>query len=306
MIRRASSFAIFVLALLTATARAQTPEDPTPEKPLPDLSAMMHLVEANERKSEKVRQDYIYNEINTFDERDSHDAIKKTESRDQEVFWLNGVPVARTLKKNGKPLTADEAKKEDERIDEVVKKAKERRDKKDAKGKETDPRGNDEITFARILELGEFSNERREIINGRPTIIVDYQGNPKAKTHNPGEAVFKELAGTVWIDEDDHTLQHLEGHFDHDFKLAGGLAVSVRKGTWFRAKFVKINGEVWLPEVLEGDGHARYLLFFSLNGHFQLHASNYRKFKASSTILPGVTTVDPAPPTEPPPIPPNF
>ncbi len=257
----------------------------------------MSQVEVNQRKSEKVKQDYIYDETNTFEERDSHNKVKKSESREQEVFWLNGVPVVRTLKKDGKPLSPDELKKEDERIDDTVRKAKERRDKADEKGKETDPRGHDEITFARILELGEFSHPRREIVAGRPTFVVDFQGDSKAKTRNAAEGVFKELAGTVWIDEQDRTLQRIEGHFDHDFKIAGGLAVNVKQGSWFKASFIKVNGEVWLPAAIEGDGHARYLLFFSLNGHLQLHTSNYRKFKATSTIMPGVTTVDP--PAEP-------
>ena len=292
-----NGYVLATLALLfcASAGAAQIQVAPTEDRPLPDIPALMRQVEANERKAEAIQHDYIYNQATTFEDRDSHDAIKKTESRDLEIFWLNGVPVGRTLKKNGKPLSEEELKKENERIDGVVQRAKERREKADAKGKETDPRGHDELTFARILELGSFSNPRREVVHGRDTILVDYQGDPKAKTHNYAEGVFRELAGTVSIDERDQTLQHLEGHFDHDFKIAGGLGVSVRQGTWFKATFVKINDEVWLPETMEGDGHARYLLFFSLNGHFLGHTSNYRKFKATSTILPGVTPVDPPP-----------
>jgi hypothetical protein len=292
----------FILSLsifLANPAYSQSP-DPTPEKPLPDINTLMRHVESNERKVETLQQNYLYDESTALDLRDSRDGTKKTETRDLEVFWLNGVPVRRTLKQNGKPLTPDELKKEDDRIDAIVKKAKERRAKADAQGKETDPHGHDELTFSRILELGAFSNPRRQPVNGRDTILIDYQGDPKAKTHNPGEGAFKELAGTLWVDEQDQTLQHLEGHFDHDFKVAGGLAVSVKQGTWFKATFVKVNDEVWLPASFEGDGHARYLLFFSLNGHFKASTRNYRRFKATSTILPGATKIDPdAPPDDP-------
>jgi hypothetical protein len=226
---------------------------------------------------------------------DSHGGIKKTQTSQLEVFWLNGVRVARLLQRNGKPLSPDELKKENDRIDNVVKKARQRRDKADEQGKETDSHGRDEITVSRILELGAFSNPRRILVGGRPTILIDYLGDPKAKTHNPAEGAFKELAGTISIDEQDHTLQHIEAHFNHDFKLMGGLAVDVKQGSWAKATFVKINDEVWLPSVIEADGHARYLLFFSLNGHFTGHTSDYRKFKATSTILPGATPVDPDP-----------
>jgi hypothetical protein len=281
------------ILLATSCALGARAQDLAAEKPLPDIPTLMRQVESNQRAFEAIEKDYIYRESSHFDSLDSHEGVKKSQSRDFEIFWINGVRVARTLAKDGKPLSADEATKENERIDSEVKKARERRDKADAQGKETDSRGHDEITASRILELGAFSNPRREQINGRDTIVVDYTGDPQAKTRNAAENAFRELAGTVWVDEQDKTLQHCEGHFDHDFKVGGGLVASVKQGTWFKFSARKINDEVWLPESLEFDGHARYLLFFSINGHGTVRASDYRKFKATSTILPGVTTVAP-------------
>ena len=86
--------------------------------------------------------------------------MKKTETREYDIFWVEGVPVQRLVKKNGKELSADEQKKENEQIDKEVAKAKEKRAKADAKGKETDPRGNELITVSRLLELGNFTNAR--------------------------------------------------------------------------------------------------------------------------------------------------
>jgi hypothetical protein len=288
--------ALAFCGLATAPVCAQ---EPMAEKPLPDIPTLMRQVEANERASEAIEKDYIYRVARHFDKLDSHEEVKESRDREIEVFWINGVEVARTLSRNGKALTPDEAKKENERIDAEVKKAKERRDKADAQGKDTDSHGNDEITVARILELGTFSNPRREVVGGRDTIVVDYTGDPHAKTRNSAESAFRELAGTVWIDEQDKVLQHCEGHFDHDFKVGGGLIASVKQGTWFKFNLRKINNEVWLPELLEFDGHARYLLFFSISGHGTVRSSDYRKFKATSTILPGVTAVDPASTTPP-------
>jgi hypothetical protein len=286
--------ALSVLSMLPISA-----QEPVAEKPLPDIPTLMRQVEANERAAEAIEKDYIYRVARHFDKLDSHQDVKESRDREVEIFWINGVEVARTLSRNGKPLTPDEANKENERIDSEVKKAKERRDRADAQGKETDSHGNDEITVARILELGTFSNPRREVVGGRDTIVVDYTGDPRAKTRNSAESAFRELAGTVWIDEQDKALQHCEGHFDRDFKVGGGLIASVKQGTWFKFSFRKINNEVWLPESLEFDGHARYLLFFSISGHGTVRSSDYRKFKATSTILPGVTTVDPAGPAQP-------
>ncbi len=285
-------------------AAAQTATEPAPaERPIPDISTLMRQVEAHQYAAEAAEKDYIYRMSNTFDEIDGSGKVKKTASREFEVFWLNGVRVARLLKKDGKELSADEKKKEDERIDKEVAKAKERRDKADAQGHQTDSAGHDEISFARMLQLGTFSNPRRQTVNGRPTILIDFAGDPKAKSHNESEAAFKELAGTVAVDEQDKAIQHLEGHFANTFKIGGGLVADIRKDTSFKADFRKINDEAWLPEAVDGSGHARVMLFFTLNGNLHSRTSDYRKFKATSTILPGVAPAppEPAPPVSTPP-----
>ncbi len=257
------------------------------------MTTLMQQVEANQRRFEALAQNYTYRETEQFEEFDSHQGLKKTKRREADVFWIDGVPIERTVTLDGKPLSADEQKKEADRVDKQAAKARERRDKADAQGKETDPRGHDLVTASRILELGTFSNPRRQVVNGRDTIVVDYTGNPKAKTHNAAESVFHELAGTVWVDEQDRVVQHAEGHFANDFKIAGGLVASVKKGTSFEGTFVKINNEVWLPQGFHARGQMRYLLFFSLNGEGQVEISDYRKFRASSTLLPNYTKVDP-------------
>ena len=191
----------------------------------------------------------------------------------------------RLVAKDGKPLTADEAKKENERIDKEVVKAKERRAKAEAKNRETNSRGDDLISASRLLELGKFTNERRVELNGRSTIVVDYAGDPNAKTHNPAENAVRDLVGTVWIDEADRTLVRAEGHFLNDFKVLGGLALDIRKGTNFSFRTRKINGEAWLPDQIDADGHVRALLFAGFTGRFHMTASDYRKFHTETKIV---------------------
>ena len=57
----------------------------------------------------------------------------------------------------------------------------------------------------------------------------------------------------------------------------------------------KVNEEVWLPTVIEGRGAARFLLFFNLNGSLRIDDAEFRKFKATSTLLPGVSAAEEEP-----------
>ncbi len=263
------------------------------ERPLPDIPALMHAVETNQKLSEAIEKNYIYQSMETEQEMDSHGGVKKTETREYEVFWLRGVQVRRLTGRDGKPVSADELKKENNRIDKEAAKASEKRVKAEEKGNETDPRGNEVITVSRLLELGSFTNARRVKLNGRDTIAVDFTGDPKAKTRNKEEEVIRDMAGTAWIDETDKVLAKGEGHFVNSFKIGGGLVVNIQKGTSFSFEQRKINDEVWLPAVIEGRGAARALLVFHFDGSLRAVESDYRRFKATSTILPGISTVGP-------------
>ena len=300
-----SSVALFLSAAIAQTIPATPVVNVAvtdSQQPLPDIPTLMHEVEAHQRSAELVEKDYIFREDSTLNERTSNGSLKKAEQRTYEIFWISGVRLARLVRKDGKDLPPDELKKENDRLDKEVLKARERREKADTKGKETDSHGREEVTVSRILELGTFSNPRRENVNGRPTILIDYAGNPSAKTRNPGEAAIKLLSGTVWVDEKDRNIQHAEGHFTNDFKIGAGLVASIRKDTSFKWTSVRINEEVWLLSTLDAQGQARFLLFFSLNGDAHIHASDYRKFKATSTIMPttqGATSTEQLPASPP-------
>ncbi len=264
-------------------------------RPLPDIVALMRDVEANERKAETVEKDYIYHSVETEVEKAANGQTKKTTVSEFDHYWIDGVPVQRLVRKNGKDLSAEELSHEDERIDKEVAKARERREQGDAKGKETDARGEEEITLSRLLELGAFTNPRRVQLDGRDTIAVDYAGDPKAKTRNRAEEVIRDIVGTAWVDEQDHVLARVEGHFANAFKIGAGLLVNVQKDTHFEMQQTKINNEVWLPANFSGEGAARALLFFNFNGSLHAVQSDYRKFRTTSTVLPGATTINPPP-----------
>ena len=279
-----------LLLLACAAAHAQdsagSPPGAAADRPLPDIPSLMRDVEANQRKAEATEKDYIYHSVETEQQLDSRGTVKKTTVTESDSYWLEGVPVRREVKKNGRPLSASELGKEDTRIDKDVASARDRRAKADAAGKATGPRGEDMVTVSRLLELGAFTNPRRVELNGRDTIAVDYAGDPRAHTRNRAEEIIRDMVGTAWIDEQDRMLVRAEGRFVNSFKVGGGLVVNIRKGTHFTAQMTKINDEAWLPAQIDAEGAARVLLFWNFDGRLEVSNSDYRKFRTSSTVLP--------------------
>jgi hypothetical protein len=279
------------LFFASALASAQQPAPPTspPDAviahPLPPIRELLLDVERNEKTTETARKDYTYHVHLEEQDLGGKGNVKKTTVTDSESMTVDGVRIDRVVARNGKPLTAEESLKESNRIDKEIARAKSRREKHEAKGQDSDSRGDVILPASRILELGTFSNPRRVDLDGRPTIVADYAGNPSVKARNPFEGIVRDLVGTVWIDEKDRVLVRGEGHFLNDFKVGGGLVLNIHKGLSFDFRTAKINGEVWLPASVDGQGSARILLLDHVNGRFRFVTSDYRKFRASSTII---------------------
>ena len=191
---------------------------------MPDIPTLLHEVELHQKASEAAQKEYLYKVTTIETELDSHGKLKKTTALVADSFTIDGIRVNRVTSRNGKDLTPDEQKAEIERTDKEIAKARERRRKAQAEGKEVDPNGRDEITVSRFLELGAFTHPRRELRNGRSTIAVDFTGDPKSKSHNAGESLIRDLAGTVWIDEQDRAIFRIEGHAVDNFHIGGGPA----------------------------------------------------------------------------------
>jgi hypothetical protein len=303
-----------LLLLASAGAFAQETTSSTPDKPspsaqdLPPIPQLLLDVERNEKVTDAAARDYTYHVRLQQLELDNNGDLKKSTTTDSESITIDGVRVERIVARDGKPLTPEETHKESDRIDKEVAKAKARREKLESQGKETNTNGDSFVTASRVLELGSFTNARRVDLNGRPTIVADYNGDPNAKTHSEFEKVFRDLVGTVWIDEHEHVLVRAAGHFLQNFKIGGGLVVDIKEGSSFEVHYGRINDEVWLPIEATGQGKIRFLLFTSFNGRVHRLTSDYRKFHSTSTIIDsnrligpdGQPIPDPAPPQPPP------
>ncbi len=279
--------------------RAQVPQPAGPQnpttadaQPLPDPRTLLLDVERNDKRLEALRKDYTYHVHLDAQQLRKDGSVKKAEVTDSESLTIDGVRVDRVVARDGRPLTPEEQAKENEKIDREVAKALDKQAKAARAGEETDDRGDTVMSVARILELGKFSNERRVEISGRPTIVLDYAGDPNAKTHSQVEGIMRDLVGVVWIDEADRVLVRGEGHFLNDFKIGGGLIANVHKGTRFQFETTRVADGVWLPASIDGQGSFRVLLFAGFDGRMNLRTSDYRRFRTSAKIVANGGKVD--------------
>jgi hypothetical protein len=257
----------FAIALSMAS---QTPAPQPGNAPLPDVRQLMLEVQAHQRQLDKIRENYTYTSLQTIQDLDSNGQVKKTETTENEDFFVNSHVIERTVKKDGKPLDGHEEQKETERVTKLVEKAE--------KTPPDQPLEGPTISISRVLEIMDVRNPRREVFRGRPTILFDFVGRKDAKTHGIAEDASKKLQGTLWIDEADRMVAHMEVSFDDNFHVAGGLVANVQKGSSFRFDQAPVNGEIWLPTGGEGNVLMRLLLVKGVRQHFLERDYDFKRF----------------------------
>jgi hypothetical protein len=144
---------------------------------------------------------------------------------------------------------------------------------------------------SRLLDIMEVRNPRRESYRGRPTILFDFIGRKDAKTHGLAEDASKKLKGTVWIDEADRQIAHLEVSFIDNFHVAGGLVANIQKGSNFHFDQAPVNGELWLPTGGEGTVQVRLLMVKNLRQHFVERDYDFKRFRVDAQTATDATVV---------------
>jgi len=269
---RAIRLVLTSAALLLPMVLARTQQ--AGSAPLPEIRQLMHEVEEHQKQLEKVRETYTYSSEQTVEDLDAGGRVTKTETGEHEDFFVNGHLIRRTVKKNGKALGAQEEQKETERVTKLVEKAE--------KTPPGEPLEGPSITVSRVLEIMDVRNPRRESYRGRATIVFDFVGRRDAKTHGLAEDMSKKLAGTIWIDEADRQVAHMEVMFNDNFRLLGGLVASIEKGSSFRFDQEAVNGEIWLPTGGAGTMEARVLLVKSYRQRFKERNYDFKRFRVET------------------------
>jgi hypothetical protein len=247
---------------------------------LPDAATMLREVEAHQKQLDKVRENYTFRAVQTVRQLDSSGNTKKVETEEHEVFFVNGHQVQKLVRKDGRDLSPDQARKEQDRVNKEVLKI--------SQPGYVNP-DKDEITVARLLEIVTFSRPRRVRLNERDTIVFDFAGDQHAKTHGRDEAALKKVSGTIWIDEADHEVSRMSATLDDNYHVGFGLVASVAKGSNMVFDQALIRNEAWLPTAIALHLQARAFMVAGFRADVEVRFDQYKKFQTDAVQQPGAT-----------------
>jgi len=217
---------------------------------------------------------------------DSNSNVKSQDSRAWETIVLSGEPYRRMLERNGKPLGADDQRKEQEKLDKAVAKIdhetpeeKERRladfEKKRQKDREF---------LMEVPNIYDFHVDGEAEIDGHLAWVIS--ATPKSgyepKLHD-AKPLLK-IKGKIWIDKGEYQWLRLEAE-TLDTISYGLFLARLNPGAKLVFEQTRVNDEVWLPkrEFMVGSGRLGLLKKVAMSQ--ELTWTNYRKFQVDSKVV---------------------
>jgi hypothetical protein len=257
---------------------------------LPDMKELFEKVDANQKQIDKIKENYAGTQVEEETEYDKNGKVTKKQINEYTFFYLHGDEVTTLVKKDGKALSEEQQKKENEKTQkhiEEVQKDQKKRDEKEEKAKEEgkeskESKDKDDPGIEVFLHVCQFVNPRRERFRGQDVLVFDFEPNPEYHPKSLEEKVVKELAGVIWIDEKAKDVVRLEAYFVGDVHIAGGLLANLQKGTGFTFEQAYINNEVWLPTYVEAHVGVRVLLVKGFRVSVITQYSDYQRFNVET------------------------
>jgi len=240
------------------------------DAPLPDGNGLVRELARKQRRWEDILNGYTYDVDLVREDLDKNDRVTKRESRRYEVFYVKGRPIRRQVAEAGRPLSADRQARVDREVKEKVDAINEKRVAEEAPA----------VRLSAILERYDFRAVGREDVEGRPAIVLDFTPLPGSRPIEH-DAVLRNLAGRVWMDEAEREVVRAEVRNTAGMKFFLGLGASVSavKGTF---EFRKVGDTLWLPVRDETRAAGRMLLFKSFRTRVVRTYSNFRQFEVES------------------------
>lgn len=244
-----------------------------------DVSALLARVRDHQDAIDKLRENFTYTQSLTHIETDKKGKEKKRETKTYQVTFYRHRQIHRLVAMNGKPLSASEAAKDQRRAEDLIKEL-------DSGRTPADPDAGRRLRIATLLRAERFANPRRETFRGRDVIVFDFSPDPQFKPANSNESFYRQMAGSMAVDEADLQVARVEFKLIGAFKVAGGAFFEMKPGAQFLLEQARFFDEVWLPTRSESTFDARAVLFYNFGVRDIIEYSDYGRFGVNTEEKP--------------------
>jgi hypothetical protein len=265
------------LAILLAAAGALLGQDA--------LSIVRKSVDLDQSNWQRMK-DYTWIARRTDRLRDSSGEVKSQKTEQWETVVIYGEPHHRMLERDGKPLSPQDQRKEQEKLDQAVaKRANETPEQQARREAEFEKQREKDREFLRdVPDLFDFKLLGDEKIDGHDVWVITATPKPDAHPKHGDAKPLLKIQAKVWIDKAEYQWVRLEA--ETTATISFGLFIArLAPGAKLEFEQTRVNDEVWLPKRQVVSGAARLGLVKKLVGEEETTWNNYRKFQVDSKVI---------------------
>jgi hypothetical protein len=228
-------------SLFSAAASAADEAAPPPQHPPASEVISKAVAWAKWHREQQFYKRWRFEHLNTTRKLTDDEGVDATETRSFEVYPLAGEQFYETVRRDGKPLSAADLRKEEKRKREFLEKA-----RKKASGKGQSGEDDSEFEFDREL-VSRYQAEvtGTEQIGGRTAYVVRFEPKPgPLPVRRRTDHALNRSHGRLWIDSTDFVVLQVEFELLEPVRMWGGILGSLSRLSG-RLTMTELGGGAW-------------------------------------------------------------
>jgi len=181
-----------------------------------------------------------------------------------QVMMILGSPYSYRVAENGRPLPPDQAREEQQRLQEVTarRRAESVQQRAARIAKYQNDRKRDHVLMSQLSRAFDFKFVREESMG--PYHVWELKATPRAGYQPPSmeTQALTGMAGTLWIDTKTFQWVKVEAHVVRPVTIEGFLA-RVERGTYFELEKAPVSDGTWLFQHFAMRSRAKVLFLFN-------------------------------------------
>ena len=233
-----------------------------------------------------VARNYTFLERAETRELDSDAHVKSHKIQLFDVTMLEGSPYRRLVGKDDHPLTPDEERIEQKKLEDSIAQRQNEtpaeRGRRISEWEKKQRRQREPLD--EVPDAFNFKITGEGQVDGRNAWIIEGTPRPGYQPRSTLARLFPKFHGTLWIDKADYQWVKTEAEVTGN--ISWGLFLArLDKGARLNIEMTRVNAEVWLPRHIAANVSARLALVKKYRIESDTTYSNYRKFQVDSRVV---------------------
>ncbi len=241
---------------------------------------------AKEELNQELRKQYTYLERTVQKELDKNGKPKSTHTTVRDISILYGHQFSRLIEKDGKPLSASDQRKEQERLEKFTAKWA-HETPAERKKREIDRQRNRAKSEAFLKEIPEAYDLKvlaNEKVDGHDAWLIEADPHPGYRPKSDMGKYLSKIRGKIWIDKAEYQWVKIDAETVDTISF-GLILFRLYKGSRIEFEQTRVNDEIWLPRRQRIAAAGRMGIFLKASMDAETRYENYRKFQTDSKVV---------------------